>query len=249
MSTKAMPVLLTVLLVLASAAPAVSRAQAAASHPDFTGLWKIANPELVVKPEDDASGLTDEALRRRRLLQSDYDLKRDDPNNFCVVHGMPWIMLSRARDYVFDIYQTKTRIIILFEGMDWRRLIDLEPHPLPDSYLPGTNGHSEARWQGNELVVTTDHLRATPEVGPFQRSDKMHVVERWRLVRHSRYGKALEVRMEVTDPLIYRGTAHGYQLFVPAAPGSVLNEYGCTETLFEQHLEELAARRSSAQAR
>lgn len=217
----------------------------AAGHPDFTGLWKVADTQLTVKPEDDAAVLSDEAQRRRKAFQSQFDTQADDPNQFCVPHGMPWIMLSRARDYLIDIYQTPQRVTILFEGMDWHRLIRLDQSTVPDGYTPGSNGYALARWEGDALRIETTRLRATPDVGPYQRSEQMRVLERWRLIRHPRFGHALEVTMEVTDPVIYRGHARGYQLFVPAAAGSVINEYGCTESLFEDHI---AKRRQQLQS-
>lgn len=227
------------MLAMACACPAWAAAPAT-KHPDFTGLWKVADAQLTVKPEDDASVLTDEALRRRRRLATEFDPQRDDPNRFCVPHGMPWIMTSRARDYLVDIYQTPRRVTMLFEGMDWRRLIRLDETQVPEAWTPGTNGYSLARWEGDALRIETDHFRATPPIGPYQRSEQMHVTEYWRLVQHPKSGRALEVTLDVVDPVIYRGHARGYQLFVPAGPGSVLNEYNCTESLFEDHLAERA---------
>lgn len=220
------------------------RVAQAAPHPDFTGLWKIADGSLAVKPEDDVKALTDEGQRRRRIFQSDFDPLHDDPNSFCVAHGMPWIMLSRARDYLIDIYQTPQRVTLLFEGMDWHRLIRLDQKQVPEGYTPGSNGYSLGHWEGDTLVIATDHLRATPEVGLYQRSEQMQLSERWRLIRHLKYGRALEVTIDVVDPVIFRGHSRGHQLFVPADPGSVLNEYGCTESLFEDHLAGKAKQRN-----
>lgn len=209
------------------------------SRPNFTGLWQVADASLTVKPEDDKSLLTEEALRRQREYREQYNPTRDEPGNFCVPHGMPWIMVSRARDYLIDIYQTDERVTLLLEGMDVHRLVRLDQTTVPETYGAGTNGYSLGHWDGDTLVIATTHLRATNPIGPYQRSENMQVTERWRLIEHPKFGRALEVRIEATDPVIYRAVGKGYQLLVPAPAGSALNEYGCPESRFDDHIAEL----------
>ncbi|MGE0116287.1 MAG: hypothetical protein AB7T07_15555 [Steroidobacteraceae bacterium] len=218
----------------------------AVERPDFTGLWKIAAYDLIVKPENDTVNLTEEAQHRLKNYMTNYDWKGADiPVKFCMPHGMPWIMLSRARDYLFDIYQTPDRITMLFEGMDVHRLIRLDQTAVPEAFVPSTNGYSLGRWEGSTLVIETSSLRPTNEVvGSYQRSGQMHITERWRLIDHAEYGRALEVDMTVVDPVIFRKPAHGYQLFVPAEPGSVLNAYACNESLWDDHVLELESQRT-----
>ncbi|MGD9843243.1 MAG: hypothetical protein AB7F79_13125 [Steroidobacteraceae bacterium] len=216
-------------------------------HPDFTGLWKVADPELTVKPPElafylqdkDAAILTDEAKRRFNAYTSNYNTQIESPELFCMAHGMPWIMVPRAREYLIDIYQTPDRVTMLFEGYDIHRLIHLDQTAVPDNVLPSTNGYSLGHWEGSTLVIETSALRPTNEVGPKQRSDQMLVTERWRLIQHPIYGRALEVDLTVVDPVIYSKAAHGYQLFAPGPPGGVLNAYGCNESMWDDHVTEL----------
>jgi hypothetical protein len=213
-------------------------AAAPASRPDFTGLWKVADTELQVKPEDDASVLTDEAQRRRQFFTATYGDPEHDPSSYCLAHGMPWNMVSRARDYLMDIYQTSDRVTILLEGMDAHRLIRLDQTSVPEGFSPGTNGYSLAHWEGDTLVIETTALRPANEVGMLQRSDQMRVVERWRLIQHPVHGRALEMELQVIDPVVYRRPARGYALYVPAPPGSVLNAYGCNESMWDDRVAE-----------
>jgi hypothetical protein len=215
-------------------------------RPSFTGLWQVADPDVIVKPEDDDSWLTEEGLRRQRDFKENFKPERDDKSNFCVPHGMPWMMLSRARDYLTDIYQTEDRVTLLLEGMDAHRLVRLDQSAVPEAYAPGTTGYSLGRWDGDTLVIETTHLRPT-NVGRYQRSEQMRIIERWRFIEHPELGKALEVRMEVTDPVIFKRPAPGYALFVPAPDGSVLNAYGCPESRFDDYIEKV--RRDNAQSR
>ncbi|MGE0116240.1 MAG: hypothetical protein AB7T07_15320 [Steroidobacteraceae bacterium] len=214
-----------------------------AVHPNFNGLWKVANPDLTIKPDEDKTNLTDEAQRRLRMFASEYGAN-EDPIKYCMAHGMPWMMVSKARDYLIDIYQNPDRITMLFEGFDQHRLIRLDQTAVPEGFATGTNGYSIGRWDGSTLVIETSALRPTNEVGPRQRSDQMHITERWRLIDQVEYGRALEVDMTVVDPVIFRKPAHGYQLFVPAAPGAVLNAYGCNESAWDDHVTELQSKRA-----
>jgi hypothetical protein len=231
------------LLLVAGCATVRPPSAASAPHPNFNGLWKMASAEITVKPEDDQSVLTDEAVRRHQAYAHEFDTAIDTPDRFCMPHGMPWIMVSRVRDYLIDIYQTDERVTMLFEGMDVHRLIRLDQSAVPDGFTPGTNGYSLAHWDGATLVIETSHLRPSNPAGAFQRSGAMHITERWRLIEHPKYGRALEVDLTVTDPVIYRHPAHGYQLYVPAEPGSVLNAYGCPESLWDDYVGEHEAKR------
>jgi hypothetical protein len=62
------------------------------------------------------------------------------------------------------------------------------------------------------------------------------------LIQHPKFGRALEVTITANDPVIYRHAGKGYQLFVPAPAGSVLNAYGCNESLYDDHIEKERSR-------
>ena len=196
----------------------------------------MASADLVVKPGDDPSNFTPAAKEALDYYKRNYDTQRDLPINFCVPHGMPWIMLSRARDYLIDIDQTSERITMLFEGLDMHRLIYFHQKKVPEGFRPSTYGYSRAHWEGQTLVIETSALHAINPVGPLQRSDKAHVTERWRIVQDATYGRALSIDVVEEDPLVFQHAAPGHQLLIPAAPGSALNEYGCSQSLWEDHI-------------
>ena len=227
------------LLLVSLGAAACGNHSVPSGPPNFTGLWQVADTNLTIKPEDDPTLLTDEGLRRKRESAANFDAERDSADAFCVPHGMPWIMLSRARDYLTDIYQTKDRITLLLEGMDVHRLVRFDQGLVPDTFQPSTNGYSLGHWEADTLVIETTHLRATNPAGRYQRSEQMKVTERWRLINHPKFGRALELQVEALDPVLYRHVGRGYQLYVAAPPGSVLNAYGCAESRFDDHINEL----------
>lgn len=231
------------LALVICALPALS-----AAHPDFSGLWIIDNPSLVVRPEANAQNLTAEAKARIERYQHDYDTAKEDPVQYCAPNGMPWTMLSRARGYLLDIYQTPARLTLIFEYMDTHRVIHFNESGPPPTFTPSSTGYSVARWDGDTLVVTTTALKARNPATLLQRSNQAQISERWRLVKDANAGKAIEVDLSITDPAVYAAPAHAFQRFVPAPPGSVLNTYGCADSLYDDHIKAVDAQRKAAAA-
>lgn len=216
------------------------------AHPDFRGLWQMASADLVVKPGDDPTNYTVAAAEALARYKRDYDTLRDQPQNFCVPHGMPWIMVSRARDYLIDIDQTDSRITMLLEGLDMHRLIYFHEPKVPAEFRPSTFGYSRAHWDSDTLVIETTHLKATNPAGPFQRSDQARVTERWHIVQDPKFGRALAIDLVEEDPIVFQHPAPAHQLLIPAEPGSALNAYGCTESLWDDHIRTVKPRGQTA---
>ncbi|MGD9842761.1 MAG: hypothetical protein AB7F79_10010 [Steroidobacteraceae bacterium] len=236
-----------------------------ARHPDFSGLWMIADVHQTVKPDEDgdfitfdsspeevakasqasdfSANFTEETKRRREYFLTHYHKDTDDQVNYCVAHGMPWMMVSRG-DYLIDIHQAKDRVTMLFEGMDAYRVIHFNETAPPVSFTPTTNGYSVARWEGDSLIVKTSALSERNVIGLKQRSTQARVTERWRLIQHPKFGKALDIDLTVVDPIVYLKPAKGHQLLIPAPTGSTLNMYSCNEALWADHIRKLDEQRS-----
>lgn len=250
-------------LILGLCGLAVSGA-AGAKHPDFSGLWVMADVYEVVKPDEDgdfitfdsspeevakadqapdfSANFTEETKRRRAYFLSHYHKEKDDQVKYCVPHGMPWMMVSRG-DYLIDIYQTQDRVTLLFEGMDAHRVVHFNQSGPPPGFTPSTNGYSIGRWEGDALVIETSALSERNVVGLKQRSAQARVTERWRLIQHPKFGKALDIDLTVVDPVVYLKPAKGHQLLIPAPASSTLNMFSCNETLWVDHVRELEAQR------
>lgn len=239
------------LCVLASGGPALAGGKAAKpSTPNFTGLWRVADPNLIVRPDVNATrdDYTDEAWANLQDYREHWDTKVDDPAKFCVAHGMPNTMTSRARDYLTDIYQTGDRITVLVEFMDNHRVIRFGDAPVPDTFAPSPNGWSRAKWEGRTLVIETEALKEKNPVGPMQRSDEARIVERWSLVQHPKFGEVLDIDMTVTDPKVFRHPVKARQVYMRAEPGSVLNHYGCADSLWDDWVARKQAARKATGA-
>jgi hypothetical protein len=214
-------------------------------HPDFTGLWQIASLESVKRSgEYDENNLTPKAKAARAFFQAHSRGFEDQAVAHCVPHGLPWAMTSPARDYMHDIYQTRDRITILFEGMEVYRVIHLNQTAVPEGFTSGTWGYSIGHWEGDTLVIVTTHLSGKNPFSYNQRSDQAVVTERWRLLKDPKLGDTLDLDIIIDDPVNFIKPSHGHELLVRGGPDAVLLPYGCTESLWndyaDRRLEEIA---------
>ena len=205
-------------------------------HVNFNGLWQVTEYDEIIRP-DETGEFTEEAKQRLQFYKDHFDPKTESGARFCDQPGMPGMMGARARTYPREIYQSDDRIFYMFEYMDIYRVIRFNESSIPENY-PGTeNGYSLAHWEGDELVIVTEGFTNTAYVDLALRSDKAKVIERWRLIEHPKFGEAIEINLEVIDPEIYTKPAHGRALYMRAEKGTVLGDYNCPGTLWENFVD------------
>lgn len=210
---------------------------------DFSGVWRIVDFSEVVRPEDANPQYTEEALRRIENFTSNYDEAVDTPAKFCYHIGMPWSMVSRARDYPTEIYQTPDRVVLFHEGMDMYRHIRLDTEVFPENYVPSGQGYSIAHWDNGDLIIETRGLTATNEVSVHHRSEQARVIERWHLIRQAGQGDRWEITFTLEDPAIFRLPTRGRQLLERAEPGTVVGGYNCPQSLWDDYVETIREER------
>ncbi len=117
------------------------------------------------------------------------------PGQSCKPWGTPAILQSGGP---FFIEQTPTEVLIVEEDDGFVRHVYLNvPHsanPKPSWY-----GESVGHYEGDTLVIDTIGMNAETFVDFFRtpHTEKMHVVERWRLIDD---GNQLEILITVEDP-------------------------------------------------
>jgi hypothetical protein len=208
----------------------------------FAGIWELDRFDKVVMPEDNQPQYTDQAKANLERYKKWYHPVDDDPARICLLKGMPWTMLIRARGYPVEIYQREDRIFMFFELYDNHRRIHLDRTEVPASVPYSANGFSFASWQGNTLVIKTGALSALNPIGPYQRTSSASITEYWRLVRDESGLDLLEVDVEIVDPPIYKSPAKGRMVFKRSAPDVEVGGYGCSEDLWDKHVEQVEAR-------
>src|SRR6266478_7802270 len=116
-------------------------------------------------------------------------------NSSCLPSGVPVFMLLPGPFYLL---QTPTKVVILEEQNHQMRHIYLNvPHSA--DVKPSWYGESVGRYEGDTLVVDTIGLNTKTVADSFRtpHTEKMHVVERWRLVEG---GTMMESVFTVDDP-------------------------------------------------
>jgi len=208
------------ILGLAAAAllAAAAAAQAATAHPDLSGYWELMrvmptpDPELMAKvapgtaflsdtgatefPRGEYGGLkpTPEALKRAEAW------KPQDDMTLSKVCAPPSIVYAMQGPFPLRIDQGTELMVIRLEYYDMTRVVFLDgrghlPADAPDTKV----GDSVGRWHGDVLEVDTTHLEpSTITNNGLFHSDKMHVIERFRL---SADGKTLYATQEFEDPV------------------------------------------------
>jgi len=217
------------------------------ARPDFTGKWENAEWSFDMRTDVYATeaDYTPEAWANLQDYFQNWDYKGvDDPAKFCVNYGMPR-MMGTARDYIVDINQTASRITVIVEYMDNFRIIHMDKAAVPDSVSPSNNGYSIGRWEGDTLVIETTALKARNPVGKFQRSAEARITERWSLGKDAKFGKVLNIDSVVDDPKVFRHPFKSRQKYKLAPAGAALNEYGCADTLWDDHVERVRAERAA----
>jgi hypothetical protein len=236
-----LPIVLALLVGLLVANPSFAKtpaqsAPASAANPDFSGVWEGAKRELVILPQMSGT-LTPKAKAAADLYRAKFDAVIDDPAKVCLARGMPWTMLSRARNYPVEIYQTTDRIFATFELYDQTRVLRINGPTKSQDYPASPNGWSVAHWDGQALVIETTGLGPLNLVGPVQRGENAKISERWTLRDDPEFGRVLDVEMTVDDPDIYVTPARAHQLFKRSPKGVFPGGYNCSAALWDDHIE------------
>jgi hypothetical protein len=119
------------------------------------------------------------------------------PRSSCRPAGVPGFM-SYGRFTPVHFVQSPKEVLIIFESDEQIRRVYMD---VPHSENPPSSwyGESVGHYEGDTLVVDTIALNDRTFVDNFRtpHSEKLHVVERWRMVED---GKVLEVKFTVDDP-------------------------------------------------
>jgi hypothetical protein len=114
----------------------------------------------------------------------------------CMPAGVPGFMMFVVEPIFF--VQSPKEVLMIFQGDMQVRHIYLE---VPHSEAPKASwyGESVGHYEGDTLVIDTVGLNNRTTIDNFRtpHTDKLHVVERWRLVDG---GKQLEVLIRIDDP-------------------------------------------------
>jgi len=155
--------------------------------PDLSGVWIGNNdpdPELpVMLPW--ASTLT-----QTRVANDG----KDHPSGFCLP-SFPF----PGGALIFELVQTPTRLVTIFETAPTYRKVYLDGRPHPKDPNPSWMGHSVARWDRDTLVIDTVGFNDKSWIEIFPHTEMLHIVERYRRPDKGH----LDVEVTIEDPGAY----------------------------------------------
>jgi hypothetical protein len=231
--------------VMAAAAVCVvmGTTQAGAQQPDFTGVWTTYNDPGQGPGGGGGRGggpplpYTDVAKQKLDRYRTIIGATGDTPGGFCLGTGMPGSMLGSG-GYPMEIQQRPEQIMIVYEAHNEVRRVYLGDRIVPEAdRLPGRNGHSSGRWEGNTLVVETGHLVEQVDQR-YAHSAKARIVERYHLEKGVKGETVLVAEMTMTDQEFYSAPVTMVKKWAKVPNGHLL-PYECAEENWIKHLEQL----------
>jgi hypothetical protein len=214
---------------------------ARSAHPDFTGVWTTYTEPGQARPARGAGPelpFTDVAKKKIAAYRALVQPTGDTPGGVCLGTGMPGSMLGSG-GYPMEIHQRPEQIIIVYEAHSEIRRVYLGDRIVPDAdRLPGRNGHSSGRWEGDTLVVETTHLVEQVDQ-QYAHSDQARIVERYRMTAGANGAKVLVAEMTMTDPVFHTRPVTAEKKWTSVPNGHLL-PYECAEEAWHKRLEELA---------
>jgi hypothetical protein len=235
----------------------VSLAGQGAAKPDFTGLWTNYTPPGAGRGGGAAGAgggggrgggaplpFTEEASKKVAAYRALIGTSGATPGGFCLGTGMPGSMLGSG-GYPMEILQRPEQINITYEAHNEARRIYLGDRIVPmNDRIPGRNGHSSGRWEGDTLVVETTHLIEQVDQR-YAHSSQAKIVERYSLSTDSAGIKVLTAEMTLTDPVFYTKPVTDTKRWAYVPNGHIL-PYECAEEGWRMHLEGLEKKAAGA---
>src|SRR5690606_11978470 len=118
--------------------------------------------------------------------------------------GMPAVLLG-AGGYPMEIIQRPEQVTMIFELHGEVRRVYFGEHNVPEKdRVPGRNGYSSGRWEGDTLVIETNNLVEQLDQRTTPHSADATIVERFRIDGADAQGRrVLTAEVTMTDPAFY----------------------------------------------
>ncbi len=173
----------------------------------------------------------------KAIRQGAYDylqpVKNVEPFLNCLPGSVPWVY---DRGDPFEIIQTPSKVIMLFENDGHWRQIFLDGRKNPDGAPDTFMGYSTGHWEGDTLVVETVGLNNMSWIDRLghPHSDALKMEERIRRVALDR----LDIDFVFDDPKTYVKPWKGKKVFRPEK-SDFAETFACEDTWREEYPEKL----------
>ena len=209
-------------------------------RPDFTGVWQSyrdAGGRARRRADGPRPSYTPEAQAKVDLYERVTDGTNYTPGGYCVGTGMPGSMLGSG-GYPMEIMQRPEQINVTYEAHnEIRRIYFGDRVADPEDVFPERNGYSIGRWEGDTLVVETDHLVEQVDQR-YAHSAEAKIVERYTVATEADGRRVLTAVMTMTDPA-FLAEPFTMEKKWQQVPNGRLLTYECTEPEWLDALERL----------
>ena len=202
-------------------------------HPDFSGIWFPSGRKM---QEPKELPFTPEAQKQHDAYVKAFTAD-DDPGRYCITPGMPRAIWGAP--FVVEIFHRPQDMTIYWEGYNMYRKIYMEGFDRPDPIIDTQMGYAVGHWEGDTLVIETDHLRQYPYMNRIPTSDVAKVEERIHMEERETNGekhKYLVDELTLTDPKVYTAPIHMKAQLV-FRPDTQVLEYSCSDLLWDDYLQ------------
>jgi hypothetical protein len=231
------------LVAVAAAACFLLPVAANAAEPavDFSGVWGAYVEPGQAPFRRPGAGLdlpfTPEGKKRVDAYRALVAPESDNPGAHCLGAGMPESMMFSG-GYPMEIIQRPEQITIVYEAHSEIRRLYFGDKILPEAdRVPGRNGYSSARWEGDVLIVETNSLREQ-EDQRYPHSDQARIAERYHQEIDAKGTRVLVADWTLTDPAFYTKPVTVQKKWA-FDPQGVLLPYECNEEAWLDRLEQL----------
>jgi hypothetical protein len=192
-------------------------------EPDLSGIWdgtpraRPVNSERVPWGKDNFPELTERGLAYQKVFDEALSPKYD-----CQPASSPAIQYD---PYSMEVVQWPDRVLLRYEKDDQLRTVWLDGRT-PNNNDWGIQGFSVGRYEGNALIVETDHfafdITGFDDYNGIPSSTLKKVTE-----RYWRDGTDLKMTISVEDPMFLKKPTGYSTRWVPARAGYKLSAWDC----------------------
>jgi hypothetical protein len=204
-------------------------------HPDFSGVYhapgygpgdpKSKTGETFsrnIARDLNAEDVPLQPWAKELLAKRSGDIRKDDPEGFCLPGGTP-----RINPYPWKVVQTDKLFLILYEGnVHSYRQVFLDGRKHDPDVIDTWWGDSIGHWEGNTMVVDTVGLndKAWLDADGHPRTQKAHIIERF---TRPELGRVV-IEITIDDPGAYTKPWKVTEV-AQLAPGWEIAENICNE--------------------
>ena len=211
-------------------------------HPDLSGYWNLNDkipqdkalmarlaPNTVVLNDTGAAEFPRGEYGGLKLSPAAQAAATTwDPKNDLTIDKVcqpPSIIYAMQGPFPMEVFQSDGLIVFKLAYYDMVRIVSLDGRPHTPKDAPHSKtGDSIGHWEGDTLVVDTDHLEAaTITNNGLSHTEHAHVIERFRL---SPDGKTLLSTQEFEDPAMLQNRGARF-IGWTIEPGQHVGPYDC----------------------